>query len=139
MQNWRHRTHQPGQCTDVDPLTLAQRAAAGDLDPEAVQWLAAGFRRFLGAGDSLELALGLRDSARMQARNQHLTAAAALIDAGRGVEPFPLAGELALAVKRFKGRGTSGDKAVDQCLQAAAATGARPICTQRALYDLLKL
>ncbi len=123
----------------MNAADLATRAAAGDFSPEVAEWLQRGMAAHL-AGQPLEQSLGLCDSARMRARNQHLTAAAARIDAGRGVPPHRLAGELELAINRFmSSRRTSGDKAVDQCLQAAAATGARPICTQRALYDLLKL
>ena len=31
----------------IEPLFLAERLAAGDLDPEALAWLAHGLRRFL--------------------------------------------------------------------------------------------
>lgn len=122
----------------MNAATLANLAAQGEFSPQVQAWLARGLAQYL-AGDSLEQALGLCDSSRMAARNAHLLEAAAILDEGRALSPWKLAGLLAQAIRRRETRGSSGDDGVDLALMAAEATGARPVRTQRALFGLLKL
>lgn len=120
----------------MNAATLANLAAQGEFSPEVRQWLRLGLAAYL-AGDSLEQALGLTGGSRVQARNGRLVAAAKIIDAGRGLTNWRLAGELRAAILRRLHRGSSGDTAVDLVLQAAEATGARPLRSRRRLFDLL--
>ena len=127
----------------IDPLSLAQRTAAGDLDAEACAWLAEGFAAWL-AGAALADALRLDAPTRLRARNRALRQAADLLDVP-GRTPWKAAAELRKSIRRYEAhivplltrdpRHTLGP--VDSCLQRAAASGYRLPKTQRQLYYLL--
>lgn len=120
----------------MNAATLANLAAQGEFSPQVQAWLARGLAQYL-AGDPLEQALGLTGGSRVQTRNLHLLEAAMILDDGRGLTDWRLAGELRAAILRRLHRGSSGDHDVDLVLQAAEATGVRPLRSRRRLYELL--
>lgn len=129
-----------------EPLFIAERlAAGGSLDDEALAWLAHGLRRFLAGDAPLEVCLRLTASNRISARNSALLCAAGILDAGRNLPAWELADYLAHAVNRFETvtwpRIQSGQQGplspLQTALRDAFATGAKPLTSQRRLYDLL--
>lgn len=129
----------------VDAFRMAREIAEGDneVSPEAVRWLREGLRRFL-AGDDLAVALRLTGACRKKARNEALLRAAAILDDGRGLSPWELSRQLALAQARFESAvwpryraGEAADlSALNSALRDAFVTRAKPLREQRRLYDL---
>jgi hypothetical protein len=129
-----------------EPLFLAERLAdGGSLDDEALDWLAQGLRRFLAGDAPLDVCLRLTASNRMATRNRALLRAAGILDAGRNLPAWELAGHLAHEVNRFETaiwpriqQGTQGPLSpLQSALRDAFATGAKVLTSRRRLYDLL--
>lgn len=132
---------------DVDPQSMAASLASGESPtPETLAWLADGMRKFF-RGVSLERALGFDAAGRMRVRNTALVAAAEIIDSGRGLPAWELAGLLQQAIRRYEGniapmlsRGNAsveGLSALDAEIHRAFTSGARPVRSRRNLYSLL--
>lgn len=127
----------------LDPVELAQRAAAGDLAPEVVVWICTGLARHL-AGEPLERALQLDRASRLRARNQALQEAAELL--APGAAPWPAAGRLVAAVRHYRNRiapllerdPARGLSPLDAVLHRAFKSGHRVPTTQNNLYLLLR-
>lgn len=135
--------------TTIDAITLAYELASGDSDmptPCAVAWLRAGMRRYLrGEASTLEVALRLTGANRVAARNAALLKAARMIEDGDYMSTWSLAGKLHDAVTRFETviaprlyRNPETPLCpIDQAIQAARQSGARPLQSRRRLFDLL--
>ena len=125
------------------PSDLLQRAADGE--PVALPQALA--RTLLAAPSDAELAsaLGLTRAQRIKTRDQHLIAAAQLLDDGCAV--WHLAGRLAQAIQRFRRRllpalraGAELDLSpVEAELWRAFRVGTRHLLCRRRLYELLLL
>lgn len=76
-------------------------AAGGDLPPGALDWLRVGFRRFLRGDASLVVSLRLTSACKKAIRNRALLRAAELLDDGRNIDPWPLAGEVLKAIEKY--------------------------------------
>lgn len=93
----------------------------------------------------LELALKLTGGCRIAARNRALLRAASVLDAGRALSAWELAGELSDRLTRFQSgalvlirRGTTMHlEQVDDALLEAFQTGAKPLRSRRRLFELL--
>ena len=127
-----------------EPLFLAERLAAGDPDPEALAWLAHGLRRFLAGAAPLDVCLRLTASNRISTRNRALIRAAGILDAGQNLPAWELADRLRQAVNRFEAvwkRIQAGAQdplsPLQSALRDAFASGARPLTSQRRLYELI--
>lgn len=129
----------------ADAFMLARKIAEGgcEITPEMMRWLRDGMHRFL-AGENLAVSLRLTGACRKKARNEALLRAAAILDDGRGLSPWELSRQLAVAQVRFESavwpRYRAGEAAdlsgLNSALRDAFATGAKPL-EQRRLYDLL--
>ena len=128
-----------------EPLVLAERLAAGDPDPEALAWLAHGLRRFLAGAAPLDVCLRLTASNRIATRNRALIRAAGILYADQHLPPWELADRLRQAVNRFETvtwkRIQAGAQdplsPLQSALRDAFASGAKPLTSQRRLYELI--
>lgn len=132
----------------TDALGLAQLLAFGkgeELPPETLAWLREGLRRYLQGEADLEVALRLTGAARIAARNRALLQATKILDDGRGLTPWKLAGDLEMAITRFESdvlprvrRGDLGGLSpLNRSLHTAFQSGARTLRSRRRLYEIL--
>jgi hypothetical protein len=132
-----------------DAIELAEQIAYGDGDgisQVALNWLRAGFVRYLRGETSLEVALRLTGMARKANRNRALIQAASILDNGRNQSPWELAGNLSDAIARFDtvirprlNRGAEIELSpVDAAIEKAYRSGARMTRNRRHLLRLLE-
>ncbi|WP_374279199.1 hypothetical protein [Azonexus sp.] len=127
-------------------IELAERAAAGKLDPEVIAWLSSGLRAYIdGRERSLETALSLDLSRRVRERNDALIEAAKILSR-QSTSPWATAGLLARAICNFETNVLPSDQlrnsknmtALNTHLLRAFNTGVRIPRTQRKIYDLIR-
>lgn len=135
----------------MDAVALAQKIAYANegeaLPDEAAAWLRVGLGRWLRGEASLEIALRLNDAACRASRNQALFEAASILDDGRGLSAWELAGLLCKAQAYFEsGALVKIRRGIDvpltplsEALLKAWRIPVQPIRTQRRLWaDVLK-
>lgn len=117
-------------------------AAGGDLPPGALDWLRVGFRRFLRGDASLVVSLRLTSACKKAIRNRALLRAAELLDDGRNIDPWPLAGEVFKAIEKY-GSATRRENAgalppIAQAIREAKESGAKVEITREQINRILK-
>lgn len=132
-----------------DAIELAEQIAYGDGDgisQAALNWLRAGFVRYLRGEATLEIALHLTGMARKANRNRALIQAANILKDRLNLSPWELAGYLSDAIARFdtviRPRLNLGAEIelspVDAAIEKAYRSGARMTRNRRHLLRLLE-